>query len=178
MNVSLPVCHSRTAPPCRELEQCIELITHKSSARAARCGNNELIGRPLSPCWWNSKAEPTRLPIRSGNETTLGRFSEGSGRPLSRFNKGLGSKVSRCEGPPNMKSMITRRARAGKWDGRGASGLRAAGECSARSAASASEPKPAPIRSSACRRETDRSPQSRKELSLTMVQPPSLCGMV
>ena len=37
-NVSVPVCHSRTAPPCRELEQCIELITHRSSANSARCG--------------------------------------------------------------------------------------------------------------------------------------------
>ena len=76
-NVSLPVCHSRTAPPCREFEQCIELITQRSSARSARCGNSELIQSPLSPCWRNSNGEPTRLPMRLGNDTTRGRFSGG-----------------------------------------------------------------------------------------------------
>src|SRR4051794_22444909 len=48
-NVSEPVCSSSSAPPCRELEANMELITHRSSMHAPTCGNNSLTSMPLRP---------------------------------------------------------------------------------------------------------------------------------
>ena len=42
-NVPLPVCNSRLAAPCWGLEQCIERMTHSSSATVARWGRKSLI---------------------------------------------------------------------------------------------------------------------------------------
>ena len=111
----------------------------------------------LSPCWRNSNGEPTRFPILFGNDRTRGRFSGASGLPVSRVKSGLGSKVSRCEGPPNMKSMMIRLTFGGEMRRLGASGLTAAAPAvasSASNAESASPPNPAPIRSRKRRRET------------------------
>ena len=153
MKVSLPVCHSSTAPPWRGFEQCIERMIVRSSTMPAICGKISLTQAPLSPCRLNAKGEPMRLPPRRGNETTLGP-AKGSGFPVSRFRTGLGSNVSICEGPPNMKSMMTRLARGAKCGGRRARGFTpAAIESSANRADRAREPKPAPICRSIARRE-------------------------
>ena len=92
--------------------------------------------------------------MRLGNDNTRGRFSAGKGRPLSRASSGLGSNVSRCDGPPNMNSTITRFAFGGACGGRTASGLLAAAKSSASMADKASVPNPAPSCDSHCRRDT------------------------
>ena len=144
MKVSVPVCHSSTAPPWRGLVQCIELTMQRSSTWPATWGNTSLTAAPDSPWRRKPKGDPPRLPWRSGNESTLG-LAKGSGRPCSATRRGLGSKLSMWLGPPNMNSMITRLARGATPDGRGRStSSPSAAAASASSPVSASEPNPAP----------------------------------
>src|SRR4051794_41053009 len=164
--VSLPVCTSRSAPPCRELEPHIELMTQRSSTQAPRCGNSSLTGMPLCPYGRNSQGDFNRLPV--GLETMRG-FANGSGFPWSRASSGLASNVSTWLGPPCRKTNRTRFARGGNMGGFGASGgeparmgrppASAARASSPSSASRARLPKPALPRASISRRESRRLPQ-------------------
>ncbi len=118
-NVSLPVCHSSTAPPCREFEQCIELITHRSSARSSQVRKERAHPDPALSVLAKFKRRSDEVAHAIGKRQHARRFSAGNGRPLSRASSGLGSNVSRCDGPPNMNSMMTRFTFGGACAARG-----------------------------------------------------------
>src|SRR4029077_4331133 len=77
-NVSLPVCSSSSAPPCREFEPHIDLIKQMSSTWRDNSGNKSLTHMPLCPCCLNSHGDLRRLKVSL--ETTFGRLN-GSGFP-------------------------------------------------------------------------------------------------
>src|SRR4051812_31413913 len=61
--VSLPVCNSSSAPPCRELEPFSEWRKHISSAHAPTCGNSALTHAPHLPYCLNFHGEASKLPV-------------------------------------------------------------------------------------------------------------------
>ena len=69
--VSEPVWSSSSAPPCRELEPCIELMTQRSSTHFATSGNSSLTQAAALPVLLEL---PGRLAAgcRSRLETTFG----------------------------------------------------------------------------------------------------------
>src|SRR4051812_45453197 len=85
-NVSEPVCSSSRAPPCREFDPCIDLMKHRSSTMADRCGNNSDTVAPLCPYRLNFHGEASRLPVSL--DTTRG-LGNGSGLPSSAVSFGL-----------------------------------------------------------------------------------------
>ncbi len=147
---------------CSEKFDVIDRTTANSSACWATCVNSSLIGKPLWPCWLNFQGQARVLPLLLN---CVGSIFILNGWPCSAMSRGLGSNVSTCDGPPSMNRKITRLARAAKCGGRTASGLRDALSTSAASvllvspahpwakAASATAPKPAPLRASISRRE-------------------------
>ena len=85
-NVSLPVCNSNSAPPCRELDPHMDLIKHISSTIFAVSGKRSLTHAPLCPYCLNAHGDCSKLNVSL--DTTFGR-SNGNGFPWSRFNNGL-----------------------------------------------------------------------------------------
>src|SRR4029077_17019844 len=77
-NVSLPVCSSKSAPPCREFDPHIDLMKQMSSTCCDNSGNSSLTHMPLCPCCLNSQGDLSRLKVSL--ETTFGRL-KGSGLP-------------------------------------------------------------------------------------------------
>ena len=85
-NVSDPVCSSRSAPPCREFEPCMDLMKHKSSTPFATFGNSSETHAPLCPCCLKANGDLSKFPVAL--ETTRG-LANGSGLPSSSVNFGL-----------------------------------------------------------------------------------------
>src|SRR5215470_14820246 len=77
-NVSLPVCSSSSAPPCREFEPYIELMMQRSSTHLATCGNSSLTQAPDWPYCLNDQGDFSRLPVC--DEKTRG-LAKGRGLP-------------------------------------------------------------------------------------------------
>ena len=105
-----------TAGSWLKVSEYNDRTTANSSATLPICGNSSEISVPLWPCFRNDQEEPLTfgsLVLIIANSWFLIIFA-GIDCPSSFVSKGLGSYVSTCEGPPDMKRLMTLLARGAK----------------------------------------------------------------
>ena len=117
-----PILVMRMAPACSGMSVCMEWTKQMSSTSFAVSGKMSLTHFPHWPYCLKPKGDgmrPFLVLRRVLRSTSLGRW------PACLARRGLWSKVSTWEGPPGIKSWMTRLALAGKWGFFGASGFAA-----------------------------------------------------